>query len=845
MAYIGRNLETKGVIMALLTLVLMNIGCEDKIDNLAVDPSEEKTVEVILDLGIADEEDGTGVSTSPSSKTGSSNSRSAFEVVPVSGVQTKADTDNPGQLYNLEIWQYDANGNKINSQKYGQVLGNKTIGSSFTATLTEANNCQLLLIARGTTADFGSLSGKNLSDVQGMTVEAKTSNISGINTDATGDGLKNMPYYLLLKDVNITSDGKIQNPDGKDVRLLLKRLAVKVQLDWTISSAMTSAGYVLKEVKLCQVPAHYRLIPKTETTDKWGEVYPTSVAEFVDYYRLTGADIESGETTTNTVWIPANARGVSAYATSPIYRNKENANVAATYAEFVVDNSKKKERLYYRAYLGGNETNDFNLLENKNYNWTVNINKADYTNDPRIQLLDQTPVESTNLQPTSNCFMMRPGTNICFNPYAHEAGTNGWNTELTNGGTIQSGKEIKKVEVLWQTKDAGTSGDLVMGYIIDDTNHQNLVNLTDGGDVNSARIHVKVPVTNGGNAVIAAKNSSGTIVWSWHIWISDYVPVGLTGDITTVSRDAAIQKAQAATQGGMVQVYGGISWTDPAGAFYKKVIMDRNLGAIRAGIQNNLLDGVRTFGLLYQGGRKDPFFCSADGTAKETKTIYDGDGRETSIIKERNSDVTAYDNTIQNPSTYYLVNSGNEENIAFNKRLDAWGSTGSKTIYDPCPKGWRVPSNKGGGSDPKQCMMAGFGSTNLSWVPGNQSPSDNSTLKYYDGTTLKIFNTSSVASSTFVGSGFIYTKGSGDVMELNKISNKSAFFPGVSLREQNTGKYREKEGTVPIYNNTVYIWASSVNSNVHYIYQFQSSKLYFQHTISRAFGFSVRCVQDN
>lgn len=67
----------------------------------------------------------------------------------------------------------------------------------------------------------------------------------------------------------------------------------------------------------------------------------------------------------------------------------------------------------------------------------------------------------------------------------------------------------------------------------------------------------------------------------------------------------------------MVQVYGGISWTDPDGAFYKKVIMDRNLGATRAGIQNNLLDGVRTFGLLYQGGRKDLFFCSADEQPKK------------------------------------------------------------------------------------------------------------------------------------------------------------------------------------------------------------------------------------
>ena len=49
--------------------------------------------------------------------------------------------------------------------------------------------------------------------------------------------------------------------------------------------------------------------------------------------------------------------------------------------------------------------------------------------------------------------------------------------------------------------------------------------------------------------------------------------------------------------------------------------MDRNLGATKAGMQDNQIDGRRTLGLLYQGGRKDPFFAAADGTTKETKTI--------------------------------------------------------------------------------------------------------------------------------------------------------------------------------------------------------------------------------
>ncbi|WP_195372925.1 DUF4906 domain-containing protein, partial [Parabacteroides leei] len=811
------KLETKGVIaMTLLTLVLMNTGCEDKIDSPAVNPSEGKTVEVMLDLGITDEEDGTGASTSPGSKTGyGSNSRSAFEVVPVSGVQTKAGTDKPDQLYNLEIWQYDANGNKINSQKYGQVLGNKAIGSSFTATLTEADNCQLLLIARGAIADFSSLSNKSLSDVQAMAVKVEGSKINAIPTDATGSGLANMPYYLLLKDVNITSDGKIQSPAGKDVRLLLKRLAVKVQLDWTISPAMINAGYVLKEVKLCQAPAHYRLVPQTETTDKWGDVYPTSVAEFVDVYRLTGTDLVNAGNS-KFVWIPANARGISSYATSPIYRNKENANAAATYAEFVVDNSVKKERLYYRAYLGGNETNDFNLLENNNYHWTVNINNANYTNDPRIQLLDQTPVISTNLQPTANCFMMRPGTNICFNPYKHEAGPDGWNTVLASSGSIQPGKEIKKVKVLWQNKDTGTSGELVMGYAISESNHQNLVNLTDGNRVDNARIHLKVPVTSGGNAVVAAYgDDEAKALWSWHIWVSDYVPALLgnftEGDVN--SRTNAIAIAQNATRGGMVHTYQGASWTNSSGTFYKKIIMDRNLGAIRAvPALNSNIESARTYGVLYQWGRKDPMPGSADGSYEEINTIFNADGVTIPLSKSGGGN---QENSIANPSTFY-----------YNMYLadDSWGPI-TKTIYDPCPKGWKVPDFYPGETT---VMFDGFAfGSNLALLNDQ---------RWF---TTAISQSSAKINAT---NGLLYLYPGETYMDY---TTKSAWFPMYWMRERDSGNLRRTDACFVMYSarvsNSVLGFPTAYYTEVkaHGVLMFTTGA-----TAVRSYGMSVRCIQE-
>lgn len=64
MASIRRKLEKKGVLtMTLLTLVLIGTSCEDKIDSPVVDPSEGKMVEVSLNIGFTNEEDGYALGT--------------------------------------------------------------------------------------------------------------------------------------------------------------------------------------------------------------------------------------------------------------------------------------------------------------------------------------------------------------------------------------------------------------------------------------------------------------------------------------------------------------------------------------------------------------------------------------------------------------------------------------------------------------------------------------------------------------------------------------------------------------------------------------------------------------
>jgi hypothetical protein len=642
----------------------------------------------------------------------------------------------------------------------------------------------------------------------------------------TQDDINKMPYMLHLPCVNVTSDGKLQSPDGSyDARLLLRRLATRLTVNWEIDAALKNAGYALKEVKLCQVPAAFRLLASPVET-QWGMTYPSEVVEFIDYYRLTNAsELAAGK---KTVWIPANVRGTSAKATSPYYRTKENAPTAASYVELVVDNAVKKERLYYRAYLGGQESTDFNLYENKDYTWKLSVKSTAYQTDKRIQLLDQSPVQSTNLVETSNCFMMKPGTNICFNPYKHEAKMNGynvplsgWNTHLTDGSTLADNKKITDVKLVWQTKDDATSGDLVMGYAINGDDHSNLARITDGGDLQKARIHVKVPVSKGGNALIAAYSGS-KIVWSWHLWITDYVPQGITSSVTYA-------QAQQMTQNGSVHQYATTAFKS-GGMHVGKVIMDRNLCATAGGFPGenaSLLEFARRIGYLYYWGRKDPFLGSTDGTANELNVIYDGEGRGVQLGKVAYSNITLVNgNTLQyviEHPDHIITGSSSDQN----QSKCSWYSlnettadyqylyNNSKTLYDPCPAGWKIPH---------QTVYNGWGKNQAYWFDAN-------------GTFME-------SGSAHERGGRLYNVSGGNGVPSLRTEDNTAWFPVTAYRSFSDGKLIFN-GSAAGYEGTNTIAKNGNNYRIYYT-KIAAGEL---STPNNAWGmigepYPFRCVQE-
>ena len=140
-----------------------------------------------------------------------------------------------------------------------------------------------------------------------------------------------------------------------------------------------------------------------------------------------------------------------------------------------------------------------------------------------------------------------------------------------------------------------------------------------------------------GNALIAIKDASDNILWSWHLWFE-------SEDLAAKAHTYPVSNA---------------------------VVMDRNLGALSNCYS---ADNVLDFGFAYQHGRKDPFMMTA------SRTSYVQVGVLGTYTSATGSSTVA--NSIKNPTVVFGT--------------DGWGGdqgqwTGSdKTIFDPCPPGWHV-----------------------------------------------------------------------------------------------------------------------------------------------------------
>ena len=206
----------------------------------------------------------------------------------------------------------------------------------------------------------------------------------------------------------------------------------------------------------------------------------------------------------------------------------------------------------------------------------------------------------------------------------------------TKGNSSESVGSIASAVVLWET--FGTDVTPNVGDLVKNVKYENgLISFETPSEYKE------------GNAVIAAKDANGNILWSWHIWLTDQPQ--------------------------------GQEYFNNAGT-----MMDRNLGATSA-----TPGDVGALGLLYQWGRKDPFLGSSSisNNVEVESTI----AWPSVVSSDASTGTIEYATT--NPTVFIISNNENSD----------WYYTGSssidntrwttleapKSIYDPCPVGWRVP----------------------------------------------------------------------------------------------------------------------------------------------------------
>ncbi len=202
---------------------------------------------------------------------------------------------------------------------------------------------------------------------------------------------------------------------------------------------------------------------------------------------------------------------------------------------------------------------------------------------------------------------------------------------------------------------------------------------------------VKASDIQSGNAVVAVKKG-GTIVWSWHLW---FAPKDALDKIKVTNHQNVDYYFTKETLGWKPTQWSGSTY-DKARTVKVKVVQPiKNGGVAQETVINitqnpgNVKKGATT---LYQFGRKDAFPGVATSDLK-AGGITENAGDNMTIV-----------NNIQNPDKFYIYGSSLWTNYDYYNLWSADNTvTGGynqgndnpvvKTVYDPCPVGFKMPAN--------------------------------------------------------------------------------------------------------------------------------------------------------
>ena len=193
-----------------------------------------------------------------------------------------------------------------------------------------------------------------------------------------------------------------------------------------------------------------------------------------------------------------------------------------------------------------------------------------------------------------------------------------------------------------------------------------------------------------GNAVIAVKNSAGTILWSWHIWVTDEnvaATVPVSNFMNETSRMMPVNLGHC----------DGLTATYPERKV-KVVFTQTDSGATQSFVLTQSAGSVSSGGNspYFQWGRKDAFLPS-NGKGNTDKAYYGTKwtfSSASATIGLNIQNPTIHYNVSSKPSTSTAYNLWSAKNTKVNVNYNVADEAVVKTVYDPCPPGFHVaPTN--------------------------------------------------------------------------------------------------------------------------------------------------------
>ncbi|MGL6180026.1 MAG: fimbrillin family protein [Tannerellaceae bacterium] len=339
----------------------------------------------------------------------------------------------------------------------------------------------------------------------------------------------------------------------------------------------------------------------------------------------------------------------------------------------------------------------------------------------KLEILPQLPIntyyyDNYSVNNSANCILLPIVSNRSFKLHIGRIDEYWGNSDITFGGNNQNNMISQNPdwipEIIWSDFDISNSQ---LHVRKDHLSEQNALYI-DCRDVSMLTGGA------GGNIVVGVKsNQNGSILWSWHIWITDLVKL----DGVTISYDlqpllpVLASKAEIAN-GFRLEAQRVLSNNGKPFSLVKsflcngadnleKIVLDRNLGARMA--QSAGDNNADTYGLYYKFGVKDPLPNTRSHISEKSEPIVYrknslgklSDGISFISYQYQTVSKQARDFYVQNPIAICTANTG----IVVND-LNAYkywngvegdpvytdNTKGKKTIYDPSPHGWRVPWGK-------------------------------------------------------------------------------------------------------------------------------------------------------